>query len=142
MGGKRVPDDEGQFPKTWELLDVLHTWARPLMEDPALRAFNRAKIGTATDFEGREPLPSSGKAGGFDMPAHIDQQHMAVMQFYYLFSACDRLQQCEFYFRRYHCLVVGLCDEPVFVVTFEQERQIGRPPRRSPRPPRRARARP
>jgi len=85
-------------PKTAELLERLHVWAKPLYERPDFRAFNRRKLRAARDFYDDEPDDGE---GDFEMPAELSAEYDAVMQFYYLYAACDRLQGMHLYFRRY-----------------------------------------
>ena len=85
-------------PKTAELLERLHVWAKPLQARPDFRAFNRRKLQVARDFYEDEP---EGGEGDFEMPAELSAKYDAVMQFYYLYAACDRLQGMHLYFRRF-----------------------------------------
>ncbi|MEW5683289.1 MAG: hypothetical protein AB1942_00065 [Pseudomonadota bacterium] len=87
-----------EWPKTHEVLARLHAWSKPLREQPDFRAFNRRKISAAIDLDGRDPEPA---AGNFDIPSEIAAEYDAVMKFYYLHAACDRLQSLHLYFRRY-----------------------------------------
>lgn len=84
--------------QTAELLGRLHAWAAPLRERPDFRAFNRRKIGAALDLHGNREDHSY---GDYEMPAELSAEYDAVMAFYYLHSACERLQGLPLYFRRF-----------------------------------------
>src|SRR4051794_8887827 len=87
-------------PKTDELLAAIAGWTRPLIEHPAFHQLARAKIGSARDWE--DGLPSRrDRIREVILPEPLAAQHDAVMQFYYLWTAAERLKQVEFYFRRY-----------------------------------------
>lgn len=88
------------YPKTDELLATINTWTRPLIEHPAFRQLVRSKIGSAFDWEDDWPTEGA-RVREVILPEPLAAQHDAVMQFYNLWSAVERLKTVEFYFRRY-----------------------------------------
>lgn len=87
-------------PKTEALLAAINTWTRPLAEHSAFRRLTRAKIGSAFDWE--DDWPRKGEwISEVVLREPLASQHEAVMQFYNLWSASERLKTVEFYFRRY-----------------------------------------
>lgn len=89
-----------KYPKTDELLNAIQQWTRPLLEHPAFRQLARAKIGWAFDWEDDFSTRGDGPREVI-LPEPLATQHAAVMQFYNLWTAAERLRQTEFYFRRY-----------------------------------------
>lgn len=87
-----------EWPKTAEVLERLHAWSKPLRDRPDFRAFNRRKIGAAIDLHGDDPAAGG---GDFQIPPELEAEYDAVMKFYFLHAACDRLQSLHLYFRRY-----------------------------------------
>jgi hypothetical protein len=87
-----------EWPATEALLEQLRVWARPLQNDLAFRAFNRRKIRSALDLYDDEPRET---IEDFEMPTHLAREHDAVMAFYHLHSASDRMQGMHLYFRRF-----------------------------------------
>lgn len=89
-----------KYPKTDQLLTAISAWTQPLIEHPAFRELARAKIGSAIDWEDGWPSDKD-RIRQVDLPTPLDLQHEAVMQFYNLWQAVERLKTVEFYFRRY-----------------------------------------
>ena len=88
------------YPKTAELLAAINTWTRPLVDHPAFRQLVRSKIGSALDWE--DDWPTNGeRVSEVVLPELLAARHDAVMQFYNLWTAAERLKTVEFYFRRY-----------------------------------------
>jgi hypothetical protein len=88
------------YPKTDELLAAINTWTRPLIDHPAFRQLVRSKIGSAFDWEDDWPT-RPGRVREVILPEPLAAQHDAVMQFYNLWTAAERLKTVEFHFRRY-----------------------------------------
>lgn len=87
-------------PKTDELLAAVNTWTRPLIEHPAVRQLVRSRIGSAFDWED-DWVTKGERVREVILPEPLATQHDAVMQFYNLWTAAERLKTVEFYFRRY-----------------------------------------
>src|SRR5215468_3967665 len=89
-----------EYPKTDELLAAIHNWSRPLMEHDAFRALARVKIRSALDWSSDFPDSFSGQSQVV-LKEPLRSEHDAVMKFYNLRSAAERIGQAEYYFRRY-----------------------------------------
>jgi hypothetical protein len=85
-------------PKTAELLERLHLWARPLLADAEFRAFNRRRLRRALDFHDDELRDD---AKDFPIPTAWEPEYAGVMAFYFLNAECERLQSLHLYFLRY-----------------------------------------
>jgi hypothetical protein len=89
-----------KHPKTSELLAAIAVWSRPLIGHPAFGQLARAKIGSAFDWEDDFPERND-RIREVVLPEPLATQHDAVMRFYNLWTAAERLKQVEFYFRCY-----------------------------------------
>jgi hypothetical protein len=89
-----------KYPQTDELLAAIAGWTRPLIDHPAFRQLARSKIASARDWEDNWRAEGE-RLREVILPEPLNAQHDAVMQFYNLRTAAQRLQQVEFYFRRY-----------------------------------------
>lgn len=87
-------------PHTDELLAAINKWTQPLVSHPTFRQLARSKIGAAREWEDDWPT-SSERVNEVILPETLDVQHDAVMKFYNLWTATERLKTVEFYFRRY-----------------------------------------